>query len=109
VDAFDRAFMSQVPQMASGGVVKARPGGTLINAAEAGRDEAILPLSSLSELLTSAMASVRPAASELMSSSSSARTSTSEDRSINIGTVVTADNRGMRSELEQLMWSAGAR
>jgi TP901 family phage tail tape measure protein len=34
------------PQMASGGIVRARPGGTLVNVGEGGRDEAIVPLGS---------------------------------------------------------------
>ncbi|CAN5850828.1 hypothetical protein BH18ACI5_BH18ACI5_04450 [soil metagenome] len=33
-----------VPQMAAGGVVRARAGGTLVNVGEGGRDEAIVPL-----------------------------------------------------------------
>lgn len=33
-----------VPQLARGGIIKARPGGTLVLAGEAGRDEAIVPL-----------------------------------------------------------------
>jgi TP901 family phage tail tape measure protein len=33
-----------VPQMASGGIVRARPGGTLVNVGEGGKDEAIVPL-----------------------------------------------------------------
>lgn len=33
-----------VPAMAEGGVVRARPGGTVIRVAEAGRDEAVVPL-----------------------------------------------------------------
>jgi len=37
-------WFAGIPQMASGGVVKARPGGTLVNVGEAGRDEAIVPL-----------------------------------------------------------------
>jgi hypothetical protein len=32
------------PQMASGGIVRARPGGTLVNVGEGGRDEVIMPL-----------------------------------------------------------------
>jgi len=39
-------WFAGIPQMASGGVVKARPGGTLVNVGEAGRDEAIVPLGS---------------------------------------------------------------
>jgi hypothetical protein len=35
-----------IPDMADGGIVKASPGGTLVRVAEAGRDEAILPLPS---------------------------------------------------------------
>jgi hypothetical protein len=35
-----------VPNLASGGIVKARAGGTLIRAGEAGRDEAVVPLGS---------------------------------------------------------------
>lgn len=34
----------QVPALADGGIVPARPGGTLVRVGEAGRDEAILPL-----------------------------------------------------------------
>ena len=33
-----------VPELASGGIVKASPGGTLIRAGEGGRDEAVVPL-----------------------------------------------------------------
>jgi len=33
-----------VPQMASGGIVRARSGGTLVNVGEGGMDEAIVPL-----------------------------------------------------------------
>lgn len=35
---------ADVPQMARGGIVRARSGGTLVNVGEAGRDEAIVPL-----------------------------------------------------------------
>lgn len=35
---------NDVPQMASGGIVRARPGGTLVNVGEGGRDEAIVPI-----------------------------------------------------------------
>ena len=34
----------KIPQLAQGGIIKARPGGTLVNIAEAGRDEAVVPL-----------------------------------------------------------------
>jgi hypothetical protein len=33
-----------IPQLASGGIVKAAPGGTLVNVGEGGRDEAVVPL-----------------------------------------------------------------
>lgn len=33
-----------IPQLATGGIVKAAPGGTLVNVAEGGRDEAVVPL-----------------------------------------------------------------
>jgi hypothetical protein len=33
-----------VPNMASGGIVRARPGGTIVRLAEAGQDEAVIPL-----------------------------------------------------------------
>jgi hypothetical protein len=40
------SFMNQYfPQMANGGIVKPRAGGTLVNVGEAGRSEAIIPLS----------------------------------------------------------------
>jgi hypothetical protein len=45
------SFMSQYfPQMANGGIVKPRAGGTLVNVGEAGRPEAIIPLGSRSGL-----------------------------------------------------------
>lgn len=34
-----------IPQLAHGGIVKASPGGTLVNVGEGGRDEAVVPLS----------------------------------------------------------------
>jgi hypothetical protein len=34
----------KIPQLAEGGVVKASPGGTLVNVGEGGRDEAVVPL-----------------------------------------------------------------
>lgn len=37
-------IIPDIPMLASGGVVKARPGGTLVVAGEGGRDEAIVPL-----------------------------------------------------------------
>ena len=37
-------YLGQIPALASGGVVKARPGGTLALIAEAGQDEAVVPL-----------------------------------------------------------------
>jgi ElaB/YqjD/DUF883 family membrane-anchored ribosome-binding protein len=39
-------YGANAPQMASGGIVRARPGGTLVNVGEGGRDEAIVPLGS---------------------------------------------------------------
>lgn len=36
--------LSGIPQLAKGGIVKKRPGGHLVNVAEAGHDEAIVPL-----------------------------------------------------------------
>lgn len=36
-----------IPQMAEGGIVRSRPGGTLVNIGEAGRDEAVIPLSKM--------------------------------------------------------------
>lgn len=33
-----------IPQLAQGGIVKARPGGTLVNVGEGGQDEAVVPL-----------------------------------------------------------------
>jgi hypothetical protein len=33
-----------IPKLAGGGIVKARPGGTLVLAGEGGRDEAVVPL-----------------------------------------------------------------
>lgn len=38
-------LLQSVPQLANGGVIRARPGGTLVNVGEAGRDEAVIPLS----------------------------------------------------------------
>lgn len=35
-----------IPQLAQGGIVKASPGGTLVNVGEGGRDEAVVPLDS---------------------------------------------------------------
>lgn len=40
-----------VPQMAEGGIVGATPGGRLINVAEAGQNEAIIPLSKLNDMI----------------------------------------------------------
>jgi hypothetical protein len=34
----------KIPQLADGGIVKASPGGTLVNVGEGGRDEAVVPL-----------------------------------------------------------------
>jgi len=36
-----------VPGMAEGGILRARPGGTLVNIGEGGRDEAVVPLSKM--------------------------------------------------------------
>ncbi len=44
------SWMSSIPQFGEGGVVKARPGGTLIRAAEAGEDEWFFPESRLRRL-----------------------------------------------------------
>lgn len=38
--------MPNIPQLAAGGIVRARPGGTLVNVGEGGRDEAVIPLGS---------------------------------------------------------------
>lgn len=38
------ALEALIPQMADGGIVRARSGGTLVNVGEGGRDEAIVPL-----------------------------------------------------------------
>ncbi|MFA4871365.1 MAG: hypothetical protein WC623_24415 [Pedobacter sp.] len=38
------ALQALVPNLADGGIVRARPGGTLVNVAEAGRDEMVIPL-----------------------------------------------------------------
>ena len=43
VGGFDLG-LPQIPQLAKGGIVKARPGGTLVNVGEGGRDEAVVPL-----------------------------------------------------------------
>jgi len=37
-------FHVEIAKMAEGGIIKARPGGTVVQAAEAGRDEAYIPL-----------------------------------------------------------------
>lgn len=42
-DAVERILVG-IPDMADGGVVRARPGGRIVRVAEAGRDEAIVPL-----------------------------------------------------------------
>lgn len=39
-----------IPQLAHGGIVKASPGGTVVNIAEGGQDEVVAPLSSLPEV-----------------------------------------------------------
>lgn len=39
-----------IPQLAHGGIIKATPGGTLVNVGEGGRDEAVAPLSQLPSL-----------------------------------------------------------
>lgn len=39
-----------IPQLADGGLVKATPGGTLINAGEGGQDEAVVPLDRMPQL-----------------------------------------------------------
>ena len=39
-----------IPQLAHGGIVKASPGGTVVNIAEAGQDEVVAPLSSLPDI-----------------------------------------------------------
>lgn len=41
------ASIAKTPRMAEGGIVKAKPGGSMIVAGEAGRDEAIIPLNRL--------------------------------------------------------------
>jgi len=41
------ASIAKAPRMAEGGIVKAKPGGSMIIAGEAGRDEAIIPLNRL--------------------------------------------------------------
>ncbi len=41
---FGPYYVPQIPHMASGGIVKARPGGTLALLGEGGRDEAVTPL-----------------------------------------------------------------
>lgn len=43
--------LARIPQLASGALVKSRPGGSLVNVSEGREDEAILPLSKLEELL----------------------------------------------------------
>ncbi len=40
-----------IPDLASGGIVRPRPGGTLVRAGEAGEHEAVIPLSRLHELV----------------------------------------------------------
>jgi hypothetical protein len=43
VGGFDLG-LPQIPQLAKGGIVKASPGGTLVNVGEGGQDEAVVPL-----------------------------------------------------------------
>ena len=53
--------LSSVPHAAHGAIVKARPGGRILNIAEAGTDEAVLPLSGPGiGLLRQALGSGRP-------------------------------------------------
>ncbi len=41
----------RIPQLAAGGIVKARRGGTLVNVGEGGRDEAVVPLNRAGQFL----------------------------------------------------------
>ena len=47
-----------IPQAAAGGIVPARPGGTLVNVGEAGLSEAIIPLSAMRPSMMSEMGAV---------------------------------------------------
>lgn len=49
-----------IPQLAAGGLVLPQPGGTLINAAEAGKPEIVSPLPALEQAMTVAMAQANP-------------------------------------------------
>lgn len=42
--SFDAPDIGRIPNLAHGGIVRARPGGTVVRVAEAGQDEAIVPL-----------------------------------------------------------------
>ncbi|MGE0227754.1 MAG: phage tail tape measure protein [Dehalococcoidia bacterium] len=42
--SFDAKDIGSIPYLAEGGIVRARPGGTLVNVGEGGRDEAVIPL-----------------------------------------------------------------
>jgi hypothetical protein len=44
ITAFERPENFDVPQLAKGGIVPARPGGTLVNVGEGGEAEAVVPL-----------------------------------------------------------------
>lgn len=46
--------LPRVPQLAAGGVVSARPGGTLVNVGEADEDEVVAPLSKLGQVAAAA-------------------------------------------------------
>lgn len=50
VDAFLPGDLPRIPRLAKGGLVKARPGGTLAVVGEGGQDEAVVPLSKLGDL-----------------------------------------------------------
>lgn len=54
VDRFLPGDLPRIPQLAKGGIVKAKPGGTIAQLAEAGEDEVVAPLDKLKKLLEGA-------------------------------------------------------
>jgi ElaB/YqjD/DUF883 family membrane-anchored ribosome-binding protein len=51
LDALLPFSLSRIPQLASGGIVPARPGGFLANIAEGGEEEVVAPLSDLEDMI----------------------------------------------------------
>lgn len=68
----------KIPRLADGGIVRARPGGTLTVVGEAGQDEVVIPLSKLESIINIAPSAGEPSRSSMHSTAQDTRDRTIE-------------------------------